>query len=47
MSLLKLSHVSAFYGASQALFDVHLNVEDGQVLAMMAATEWAKQPLSR
>jgi branched-chain amino acid transport system ATP-binding protein len=42
MSLLKLSHVSAFYGASQALFDVHLNVEDGQVLAMMGRNGMGK-----
>ena len=42
MSVLKLSHVSAFYGASQALFDVHLNVEDGQVLAMMGRNGMGK-----
>ena len=42
MSLLKMSHVSAFYGASQALFDVHLNVEDGQVLAMMGRNGMGK-----
>ena len=35
MSLLKLSHVSAFYGASQALFDVHLDLAEGEVLALM------------
>ncbi|MCP5089038.1 MAG: ABC transporter ATP-binding protein [Rhodobacteraceae bacterium] len=42
MSLLKLSNISAFYGASQALFDVHLNVEDGQVLAMMGRNGMGK-----
>lgn len=42
MSLLKLAHVSAFYGASQALFDVHLSVEDGQVLALMGRNGMGK-----
>ncbi len=42
MSLLKLSDVTAFYGASQALFDVHLTVEDGQVLAMMGRNGMGK-----
>jgi len=42
MSLLTLSDVSAFYGASQALFDVHLNIEDGQVLAMMGRNGMGK-----
>ena len=42
MSLLKLSDVSAFYGASQALFDVHLEVEDGEVLALMGRNGMGK-----
>lgn len=42
MSLLKLSNISAFYGASQALFDVHLSLEDGQVLAMMGRNGMGK-----
>lgn len=42
MSLLKLSHVSAFYGHSQALFDVHLDVEDGEVLALMGRNGMGK-----
>lgn len=42
MSLLKLSHVSAFYGASQALFDVHLDIEEGQVLALMGRNGMGK-----
>jgi len=42
MSLLKLSHVSAFYGASQALFDVHLGLEEGQVLALMGRNGMGK-----
>jgi branched-chain amino acid transport system ATP-binding protein len=42
MSLLKLSHVSAFYGASQALFDVHLSLEDGQVVALMGRNGMGK-----
>lgn len=42
MSLLKLSHVSAFYGPSQALFDVHLSVEEGQVVALMGRNGMGK-----
>lgn len=42
MSLLELSHISAFYGASQALFDVNLNLEDGQVLALMGRNGMGK-----
>lgn len=42
MSLLKLSHISAFYGASQALFDVHLTIEEGQVLALMGRNGMGK-----
>ncbi|MTJ03107.1 MAG: ABC transporter ATP-binding protein [Sediminimonas qiaohouensis] len=42
MSLLKLSHVSAFYGPSQALFDVHLTLEEGQVLALMGRNGMGK-----
>ena len=42
MSLLELSHVSAFYGASQALFDVHMDIEEGQVLALMGRNGMGK-----
>ena len=42
MSLLKLSHVSAFYGPSQALFDVHLSIEEGQVIALMGRNGMGK-----
>ncbi len=42
MSLLKLVHVSAFYGPSQALFDVHLRLEAGQVLALMGRNGMGK-----
>lgn len=42
MSLLKLSHVSAFYGASQALFDVHLDLAEGEVLALMGRNGMGK-----
>lgn len=42
MSLLKLSHVSAFYGHSQALFDVHLDIEEGEVLALMGRNGMGK-----
>jgi branched-chain amino acid transport system ATP-binding protein len=42
MSLLKLSHVSAFYGPSQALFDVHLSIDEGEVLALMGRNGMGK-----
>lgn len=42
MSLLKLSHVSAFYGQSQALFDVQLDLADGEVLALMGRNGMGK-----
>ncbi len=42
MSLLKLSNISAFYGPSQALFDVHLSLDDGQVLALMGRNGMGK-----
>mgnify|MGYP006287719439 CR=1 FL=1 len=42
MSLLKLSHVSAFYGPSQALFDVHLSIGEGEVLALMGRNGMGK-----
>jgi branched-chain amino acid transport system ATP-binding protein len=42
MSLLKLAHVSAFYGSSQALFDVHLEVDQGEVLALMGRNGMGK-----
>ncbi|MBR9650715.1 ABC transporter ATP-binding protein [Thalassovita aquimarina] len=42
MSFLKLSHVSAFYGPSQALFDVDLAVGEGEVLALMGRNGMGK-----
>lgn len=42
MSLLALSHISAFYGPSQALFDVSLSVEKGEVLALMGRNGMGK-----
>ncbi|RFU13929.1 ABC transporter ATP-binding protein [Rhodobacteraceae bacterium W635] len=42
MSLLKLAHVSAFYGPSQALFDVHLDIAEGEVLALMGRNGMGK-----
>ena len=42
MSLLKLSNISAFYGPSQALFDVHLDVQPGEVLALMGRNGMGK-----
>ncbi|MFK5997788.1 MAG: ABC transporter ATP-binding protein [Rhodobacterales bacterium] len=42
MNLLKLSHVSAFYGQSQALFDVHFKIKAGEVLALMGRNGMGK-----
>ncbi|WIY24742.1 ABC transporter ATP-binding protein [Parasedimentitalea psychrophila] len=42
MSLLELSHVSAFYGSSQALFDVDLSIDEGQVLAVLGRNGMGK-----
>ena len=42
MSLLRLDHVSAFYGASQALFDVSLAVDPGEVVALMGRNGMGK-----
>lgn len=42
MSLLVLDHVSAFYGPSQALFDVDFRVEAGEVVALMGRNGMGK-----
>ncbi|TMV07079.1 ABC transporter ATP-binding protein [Ruegeria sediminis] len=42
MSLLSLTNVSAFYGASQALFKVSLRVEQGAVVALMGRNGMGK-----
>ena len=42
MSLLSLQNVSAFYGPSQALFDVSLSMDEGQVLALMGRNGMGK-----
>ena len=42
MTLLQLSRISAFYGASQALFDMNLSLEEGQVLALMGRNGMGK-----
>ncbi|UYV39464.1 ABC transporter ATP-binding protein [Rhodobacteraceae bacterium D3-12] len=42
MSLLRLANVSAFYGPSQALFDVTFRVEPGQVVALMGRNGMGK-----
>jgi len=42
MSLLELDRISAFYGPSQALFDVSLRLEAGEVLALMGRNGMGK-----
>jgi branched-chain amino acid transport system ATP-binding protein len=42
MSLLKLSSIAAFYGPAQALFDVNLEVAEGEVLAVMGRNGMGK-----
>ncbi|MFK7901919.1 MAG: ABC transporter ATP-binding protein [Nitratireductor sp.] len=41
-TLLKLSNVTAFYGVSQALFDVNLSIKKGQVVALMGRNGMGK-----
>ncbi|MDF3416575.1 ABC transporter ATP-binding protein [Sulfitobacter sp. M57] len=42
MNLLEMKEISASYGASQALFGVDLNIEDGQVVALMGRNGMGK-----
>jgi len=42
MSLLRLHNISAFYGPSQALFDVDLSLGEGEVLALMGRNGMGK-----
>lgn len=42
MSLLSLTNISAFYGASQALFKVSLRVAEGEVVALMGRNGMGK-----
>ena len=42
MSLLSVEHVSAFYGPSQALFDVDFTLGEGEVVALMGRNGMGK-----
>ncbi|MGR3707899.1 MAG: ATP-binding cassette domain-containing protein, partial [Alterinioella nitratireducens] len=42
MSLLELDHVAASYGPSQALFDISLALDPGEVLALMGRNGMGK-----
>ncbi len=42
MTLLKLANISAFYGHAQALFDVHLKVNQGEVVALLGRNGMGK-----
>lgn len=42
MSLLEMDRIAAFYGPSQALFDVNLTVDEGEVVALMGRNGMGK-----
>lgn len=42
MTLLSLEHITASYGASQALFDVNLSISEGEVVALMGRNGMGK-----
>ncbi|WP_039016966.1 ABC transporter ATP-binding protein [Halocynthiibacter namhaensis] len=42
MTLLKIENLTAFYGASQALFDVNFTINEGEVLALMGRNGMGK-----
>ncbi|NSX56285.1 ABC transporter ATP-binding protein [Parasulfitobacter algicola] len=42
MTLLNVTNIAAFYGATQALFDVSLRIDAGQVLALMGRNGMGK-----
>lgn len=42
MSLLAISHLAAYYGASQVLFDINLQVNEGAVTALMGRNGMGK-----
>ena len=45
MSLLSISSLKAYYGESQALFDVNLEVNEGEIVALMG--EMAREKHNR
>ena len=45
--LLAATHLCAWYGAAQILFDVGLSVRRGEVVALMGTTVRARAPRSR
>ena len=42
MSLLQLEYVKAFYGPSQALFDVSMSINEGEVVALLGRNGMGK-----
>lgn len=47
MNLLELSHANAFYGDFQALFDVSIDVDEGETVAIIGANGAGKSTLLR
>jgi branched-chain amino acid transport system ATP-binding protein len=47
MSLLTVRHLSAFYGSFQALFDVSLEAEEGETVAVIGANGAGKTTFLR
>ena len=43
--LLKVKSLKSWYGASQALFDVSLEVNQGEIVALLGRMEWGSQLL--
>ena len=45
-NFLEIKSLKAWYGASQALFDVNLDIKEGKLLLYLVEMEWGNPPLS-